>query len=251
MGRCGGGGGGVVRLCGARGARGYGGRSRRDPAALPRCAVPRAVQRLGDRLRGSERGRVAWSVLGFVLLDSVRSRPRSASRATRCNCSEIAAGAGFGGIAPLRARLATIRLRGGQEFGIGPAIVIETLLSEVVDLVLPFKMPSDDEVHRIISPVFGCRRPASNSGRSPSPPLPTSATTSTTPRRSPTLSPSVPPSACTSATKSTAAPCPDPPSPTSKSPSSPDCYGTTSRTVLLGADDTPAGGVGAADIPHG
>ena len=44
----------------------------------------------------------------------------------------VAAGAGFGGTTLIRARLATIRLPGGQEVGIGPAIVIETLLAEVV-----------------------------------------------------------------------------------------------------------------------
>ena len=43
----------------------------------------------------------------------------------------LSATAGFGGAAVIRARLTSIRLPNGQEFGIGPAIVIETLLSIV------------------------------------------------------------------------------------------------------------------------
>lgn len=54
----------------------------------------------------------------------------------------LAAGAGFGGAAVMRARLATIRLPTGQEFGFGPVIVIETLLS-VVDRQLDRQLASE------------------------------------------------------------------------------------------------------------
>ena len=54
----------------------------------------------------------------------------------------LAAGAGFGGAALIRARLATIRLPSGQEFGFGPVIVIETLLS-VVDRQLDRQLATE------------------------------------------------------------------------------------------------------------
>ena len=54
----------------------------------------------------------------------------------------LAAGAEFGGAALIRARLATIRLPGGQEFGFGPVIVIETLLS-VVDRQLDRQLATE------------------------------------------------------------------------------------------------------------
>ena len=54
----------------------------------------------------------------------------------------LAAGGGFGGAAVIRARLATIRLPSGQEFGFGPVIVIETLLS-VVDRQLDRQLATE------------------------------------------------------------------------------------------------------------
>ena len=54
----------------------------------------------------------------------------------------LAAGAGFGGAALIRARLATVRLPSGQEFGFGPVIVIETLLS-VVDRQLDRQLATE------------------------------------------------------------------------------------------------------------
>ena len=62
----------------------------------------------------------------------------------------LAAGAGFGGAALIRARLATIRLPSGQEFGFGPVIVIETLLS-VVDRQLDRQLATEryHTVHKL------------------------------------------------------------------------------------------------------
>ena len=54
----------------------------------------------------------------------------------------LAASAGFGGATLIRARLATIRLPSGQEFGFGPVIVVETLLS-VVDRQLDRQLATE------------------------------------------------------------------------------------------------------------
>ena len=51
----------------------------------------------------------------------------------------------FVGVAVIRARLATIRLPSGQEFGFGPVIVIETLLS-VVDLQLDRQLATERDL---------------------------------------------------------------------------------------------------------
>ena len=63
----------------------------------------------------------------------------------------LSAGAGFGGAALIRARLATVRLPSGQEFGFGPVIVIETLLS-VVDRQLDRQLAAEryHTVHKLM-----------------------------------------------------------------------------------------------------
>jgi len=63
----------------------------------------------------------------------------------------LAVTAGFGGAALIRAKFTTIRLPNGQEFGIGPAIVIETLLA-VVDRQLDRRLATVryDTVHRLM-----------------------------------------------------------------------------------------------------
>ena len=64
---------------------------------------------------------------------------------------ELAVAAGLGGTTLIRARLATIRLPGGQEFGIGPVIVIETLLA-VLDCQLDRRLGAERyrTVHRLM-----------------------------------------------------------------------------------------------------
>ena len=63
----------------------------------------------------------------------------------------VAAGAGFGGAALIRARLTTIRLPNGQEVGFGPAVAIETLLA-VIDRQLDRQLAAEryQTVHRLM-----------------------------------------------------------------------------------------------------
>ena len=85
----------------------------------------------GAWVHSAERGGVVRCVLGPLLLD------RSAAvRRRRAHRSAATAGVGRGRRfrrrhGDPRARLATTRLPNGQEFGVGPAIVVETLLAVV------------------------------------------------------------------------------------------------------------------------
>ena len=72
----------------------------------------------------------------------------------------LAAGAGFGGAALIRARLTTIRLPNGQEVGFGPAIAIETLLA-VIDRQLDRQLATERYQTVSSAPRRGCPRSCS------------------------------------------------------------------------------------------
>ena len=79
----------------------------------------------------------------WVLYHWIGSSPSEASgQSPTVHLMGLAAGAGFGGAALIRARLASIRLPNGQEFGFGPVIVIETLMT-VVDRQLDRQLATE------------------------------------------------------------------------------------------------------------
>ena len=108
-----------------------------------------------------------WGV-GYVLLNAAISYgtfwvvyhwtgtppPASSEESNALQLLGLSATAGFGGAAVIRARFASIRLPDGQEFGIGPTIVIETLLS-VVDRQLDRQLATAryDTVHKLMQGV--------------------------------------------------------------------------------------------------
>ena len=105
-----------------------------------------------------------WAV-GYVLLNAAISygafwvvfhwagtpSPAPSGESNTLQLLGLSATAGFGGAALIRARFTSIRLPNGQEFGIGPAIVIETLLS-VIDRQLDRQLATAryDTVHKLM-----------------------------------------------------------------------------------------------------